>query len=571
MILYYMNIHKFLKLIPALAISFSALLAGLILYYIIRYGVDVPYMDQWEYIGFFDRLSMDMLTFEELARQHNEYRKFFPNLIMVGLGWFTDWNVRYEMIVIFLLACLASFNIYRLASITTNGASWAKWLMFFLANLFIFSPMQWENWLFGVQIEYFLPVACITGGFVIAYTHMDARLKFLIVLTLAGISTFSSVNGMIAWVLLYPVLIFADREGKFFKRLPIILLWILVAVISLGMYFKGYHKPESHPSLEVALQHPFDALYYFLGTVGNTLRVIHSVNVIIVVGGVLTFIFAAQMLYVLWHIRDKQFMRNSVVWIMLGLYSLLTSAMLMIGRAGYGVAQSLASRYTSFTLFAAVSMIFLTYIIVHHQARGRRIPLWQKTIMGLVVAFLIFTKINTYPLAVTELKGFHATIQHGKAGLLFINYVSHEACENRLYPANFGELKRKANILNGLGYIRPALIQSNVLQEIEAVSNHEADYGTLQSIVWVNDSTYQASGISAIPHTNQPADAVLISYDNIEGKSVLLTLCNVDSIQWHKTFSLKQISQNPVKIHAWALDANTGKAYRMQGKAVITR
>ncbi len=566
-----MNSNKFLKFIPALAISLSAIMAGMILYYIIRYGVDIPYMDQWEYVGFFDRLSMGMLTFEELARQHNEYRKFFPNLIMVGLGWFTDWNVRYEMIVIFLLACLVSFNVFRLASITVKGESWPKWIMFFLANLFIFSPMQWENWLFGVQIEYFLPIACITSGFVIAYTQIDERFKLLLVMTMAGISTFSSVNGMIAWLLLYPVLFFANRGSKFFKRLPIILLWIIVAVISLGMYFKGYHKPEGHPSLEIALHHPVDAVCYFLGTIGNTLRVVNYLNVIIAVGGIMILIFLIQSLYVLWHIRNKHFMRNAVVWIMLGLYSVLTSGMLMVGRAGYGAAQSLASRYTSFTLFAAVAMIFLTYIIVHHHARGRRISLFQKTILGLMVTFLIFTKINTYPLAVNELKGFHATIQHGKAGLLFINHVSHEECENRLYPANFAELKRKVNILNGLGYLRPPLIQSNVLQEIEGSGSHEADYGTLQSIVLVNDSTYKASGISGMPNSDGPADAVLLSYNTLEGKSVLLTLCNTDSVHWNKTFTLKHVRGNPVKIYAWSFDANTAMAYRMQGKAEITR
>ena len=30
--------------------------AGLILYFILRYGIDVPYMDQWEYLGVFDHL-----------------------------------------------------------------------------------------------------------------------------------------------------------------------------------------------------------------------------------------------------------------------------------------------------------------------------------------------------------------------------------------------------------------------------------------------------------------------------------------------------------------------------------
>ena len=235
-----MKLDKLLKLIPAIAASLSLVSAALILYFINKYGVNVPYNDQWEYVGFFDHLSQGMLTFEELFRQHNEYRQFFPNVIYVALGSFTHWNVRYEMLVIFLLACLVAFNIYCLAGFTHVGKPWQKWLMFFLANLFIFSPMQWENWLFGVQIEYFLPIACVSTGLVLAFTRMNGLLKMILCMVLALISTFSSINGFLIWILLFPVLVFSGTKNEYFKKGTVIAIWIVATLEALAIYFSGF-------------------------------------------------------------------------------------------------------------------------------------------------------------------------------------------------------------------------------------------------------------------------------------------------------------------------------------------
>jgi len=142
-----------------------------------------------------------------------------------------------------------------------------------------------------------------------------------------------------------------------------ILIWIFLTAVSLFFYFHGYQKPQAHPSLMLAFHHPLDALEYFLGTLGNTLRILHNLKTIIIVGGVLLLSFFVLVRYILKYLDDHNLLRNSMVWIMLGLYSILTAAMLMIGRLGFGVLQSLASRYTSFTLYLAVAVVFLCAII----------------------------------------------------------------------------------------------------------------------------------------------------------------------------------------------------------------
>src|SRR6266550_415246 len=116
---------------------------------ICRYSVDLPQWDQWAYVPFFEKLSHASLTFGDLFAQVNEYRQFFPNLVMVAVGWLSRWDPRYEMLVTFLVACFISFTIYRLSKRTIGGDRTSGLLLFLIANLIIFSPAQYENWLQG--------------------------------------------------------------------------------------------------------------------------------------------------------------------------------------------------------------------------------------------------------------------------------------------------------------------------------------------------------------------------------------------------------------------------------------
>ncbi|MEI8203679.1 MAG: hypothetical protein WCH34_11735 [Bacteroidota bacterium] len=566
-----MNFQKYIKTVPAIAICLVVLLAGFILYFILKYGVDVPYMDQWEYVGFFDHLSKGTLSFGELFKQQNEYRQFFPNVIYVALGWITHWNVRYEMIVIFLLACLVSFNIFKLASHTLNVQPWQKWTLFFIANLFIFSPGQYENWLFGVQIEYFLPIACITSAMVIIYSEMNPRVKLNLSMLLAIISTYSSINGFVIWLVLIPLFYFSGKNTAYFRKESVISTWLLGTVITLIIYFIDYHKPIHHPSLTIVFTDPILALQYFLASMGNPLRIVHSLNMIILFGGILLTGFIGLVIYIFWHYKDKKLMSQSMVWLMLAVYSLLTAGMILFGRLGYGLEQSLSSRYTSFTLFLVVAVIYLVPIILINLAEKIRFNGISKAAFAIIVTLFIVSRGIAYSYSVKELKTYHSNIQHAKAGLLYISYIPPQECVNKIYPANFIQLQIKAKILDSLGYLRPGLIKTNVLQDFESTENKSLDYGSFDKLQSINDSIYVASGYSCNPKTHDPSDAIILSYEDGKGKSLLLAFDNKDTLYWTKKFSIQQVSIKPIVINAWALDANTGKATKLKGSHSINK
>ena len=78
----------------------STIPAIVILVLILRYGVNVPYFDQWDCEGkLFKKFWEHQLTWGDFWEQHNEHRMFFPKLIYLALAYATHWNVIAELIV----------------------------------------------------------------------------------------------------------------------------------------------------------------------------------------------------------------------------------------------------------------------------------------------------------------------------------------------------------------------------------------------------------------------------------------------------------------------------------------
>ncbi|HEX8293977.1 MAG TPA: hypothetical protein VF570_19640, partial [Pyrinomonadaceae bacterium] len=165
---------------------------------ILRYGVDVPYSDQWNNAHFFEKSARGTLTLADLYAQQNEFRQLFPHALFVGLGRLTGWDVRYEMFASLLLACFVAWGVWRLGA-RTFADPLRRGLLFLLASLLNFSAIQYDNWLFGVQVVYFVPIACVAAGLLVAYwERVGPGAAVAACACLSVVSTFSSANGLVA-------------------------------------------------------------------------------------------------------------------------------------------------------------------------------------------------------------------------------------------------------------------------------------------------------------------------------------------------------------------------------------
>jgi len=546
---------------------------------IFTYSVDFPQWDQWGYVPFFEEFSRGALTFSHLFAQVNEYRQFFPNLVFVTLGWLTRWDVRYEMWALFLLACLISFNVYRMARLTIDGTGLRVLLLVFMANLLIFSPSQSENWLQGQQLVYYVPIACITGCILVAHSRLPPIARFAVCACLSTISTFSSANGGLCWVVVLPVLLTAARS-PIAGRKWFVTAWVLGFLSNAAFYLRGYYKPWWSPSPLTALVNPLQAVLYFLRFLGAPLG-LEKGRLAAPVGFLLLSLFAVGCALVIRYRHDSTLVRRMTPWLMVGAYSILTAVMTMIGRVGLGVGQSMNVRYIGYSVYLPVSLIFLVPLItdklVNETKFTRRRSVPQVTV-ALAVLFLLWQPL-IFAKGIQGMREMRRKLLQSKASVLLIDLVPDPELVNTLYP-DLSFLAVKANILDELGFLRPRLVRSKRVQDFDGGAT---GYGALDHGA-NSGKAYVVSGIATLPYRREAADAVILAYEKPNGDCIVFALTHpgvgsggqritsesgINFPRWEKSFSGDQLPFRPAKVTAWAFDANTAKAFRLDGSYVI--
>ncbi|MBM4254768.1 MAG: hypothetical protein FJ147_02595 [Deltaproteobacteria bacterium] len=376
--------------------------AALIAHLLCTYAVNVPYMDQWGVADVIAKAFDGTLSLSDLTFHQNETRLVFPRIFFIVLAYLTNYDARYEMWASFALACLTTYNVYRLGRHTLHGSPSAEIILLFLASVTIFSIAQEENWLWGVQLIVFVPAACLSSICTLAYSSCSVMAKFIGGILLAIVSTFSYANGMLCWLVALPVLLVqteADRQN----RKCGVLLWLISGFVSIGLYFYNYHKPSHHPSFTAALADPLSAILYILAFLGAPVITNNldrqSFYLAVALGTCLTALFVVAC-SVAWRYRDDPQVRYQTVgWLALGSYALGSDAISMLGRLGFGVGMALSYRYSTFSLPFIVALIYLVPITLHTLRRKQSSPLapwlhYCPTVLGVLLLILHLISIN---------------------------------------------------------------------------------------------------------------------------------------------------------------------------------
>lgn len=576
------NPCKLLVIIPPLILGFL----------VWKYGVSVPFGDEWETPGLsLIKFNLNQITWHDLIAQHNESRMLFPRLLLISLSGITNWNTKYGMLVSFLLCCLTSFNIYYLSKITLN-TTWGKRLVCLaLANLLIFSPMQLDNWLWGLQFITFIPIAVITTSLAIIFSQNSLFLKLLISGALAIVATFSFANGMITWIILFPALILVAKNNK--KSLALVVCyWLFLSSFILAIYFYNYHKLPNHPSLLDALFKPVQATAYFLSFIGSPLGVQDLISSQIV-GIFILALIALAGFYLVKVNRSSELFFQTFPWLSIIFYCLGSGVLTTAGRVGFGVAQSLSSRYITFSTYGIVGLIYLLAIIATDLDRqintsaSKFLKIFSK-IISVSMVLLLFLYPANFTLGVNQMIVTQKARFYGKACLNLINVIDDVECiKEYVFPPtkleedpNNNFLYNTANSLDRIGLIQPPLILSKNLQDISRDNFEQLQYGVFDDFSIGEDNTYKASGWSILPKYKNASHAVILAYqtqDNLDHPFAIV-MPNIDrpdivdatktrqylNTGWSKTFSQDLIPDTAVAVSAWSYDSQIARAYKLE-------
>ncbi len=377
---------KFLSII-AIALPPLVLAAALI-----KYSVNVPFWDQWELVTLIQKLHNGTAGFSDFFAQHNEHRIFFPRIVMVVLAYITSWNTKFEVAANVVLAASSMWFLWLMLRKTLTE----RRLIFaitFLISLILFSPVQFENWMWGWQIQWYLNIL----GLILALWALTTwRTKNVLAkLILAGLgatlATYSLASGFFVWIICLPII----WTSKDFRRfLP---YWIFAAAIVVGAHYIGYVDPSYHPSKMLFLQEPVQFTVYLLVYIGRPLPWDFLVGVPVAIA-YLTVV-ANSLIYYFQNFKNK--LQLILPWLCLGLYSLLAAISTDMSRLGLGVEQSYASRYSTLSMLFLISLVVILAKIIELS------PTKVKKIMLIILATITILVAANYAKGLLQMKERH--------------------------------------------------------------------------------------------------------------------------------------------------------------------
>jgi len=569
---------------------------------VLHYTVDLIFADEWGMAYSYAHFLQGKLTFQELISQHNESRKFFPRLIFIGLATLNNsqYNTFNNCILIFSVACLVSLNVFLLSRFTLPLRAWQHLLLAALANLLIFSPMQHDNWSWGIQLVVFIPIACVTTALVVTKLKLKFPVIVFLFALLGTFSTFSYANGMLFWGILFPVLLavqvpsFKQLRRTTISRWKPLSLWLAYAVLNIGYYFYNYNKPGSHPSFLEALKKPVDAIRYFLAFLGAPLGA-GSLLAAQVMGSILVICFVWIGIEV-WRRRNREgWLQVIYPWLCIGAYTLVSGLVTTAGRVGFGVIQAMDSRYTTFSAYGWVALIYLIAALwldreTTSPSQTKRSLLLRNSATVLLVTMLVMQAFS-WSHGQRRMEVQYRSRLYGKACLLSQKIVLEPDCMRGYVFPPFQPHDNDIVIvvskgLDSYNAWQPGLI---TLQEFnQAVTGSSVQglsgYGKLETDVSIDKNGYfKFKGWSVLPEYKYPAHGVMLVALDGKGTQTPFAIAPVSKkrpdIQklinssdyrsqrygWEMSLPKERIPPNTTQVIGLAIDTHTGKLHKLAG------
>ena len=415
--------HQILALVPL----------AFLIWVIAQYAVDVPYRDQWELVPLLDKTYHDELTFHDLWAQHNEHRLLFPRIIMLALARGTGWNTHYELAVNVILA-LGIFAVFvHQVKITGRklGAAGLPWAIP-ATSLIVFSISQYQNWLWGWQLQMFLNLLAAMGGIILLAQETFTWKRFAFSALLGIVAMYSFANGVLFWPIGLVILLVVTVGAR--QRRAAIIGWVLLSVLTMGSYFYHYQKPAEHPPLNLIFKMPVEYAAYvfkYIGGIsahhfGGTTSADGDLALIFGLGGTIALGWAGWML-----VRKKLAdFRTLLPYLGMSLYSIASAFVTGVGRIGFGSNQAIFSRYSTMAVPFWVSLVVLLILLARcerpaanagsapPQRAGRRVPEGYKIIAQLSLMAAIAMLVLGSCFAVAGAKRWSFGEAYGRKALL---------------------------------------------------------------------------------------------------------------------------------------------------------
>ncbi|MHB1500445.1 MAG: hypothetical protein ACYCYK_04635 [Candidatus Dormibacteria bacterium] len=317
-------------------------MAGLYLWFVHAYGVNVPFEDEWHMVTLLASVHHGRLSLNMLWAQHNENRMLFAYLVLLVLELASHFNTTIEMYASAALLLAAVVLIWRLHRTTAGGWSWGL----VPAALVLLSLAQFTISLQGFAVAIYMVIASFALAMWLLEGSSDRPWLLGLAVLVAVIGSYSSIQGLAIWPagMAYLVLRHPSRRQ--------ILLWTGAGLATSGLYLVGFNWAlTGGGGLGAALSQPTTSLHYLALLVGSAVpqsTLLHLDLTTLSALGIVILAMAAAIYLLAYRLRPAAELAVAIAMVTLGL---VVDVLNTLGRAGQGVSYAASGRYVVFNLW----------------------------------------------------------------------------------------------------------------------------------------------------------------------------------------------------------------------------
>ncbi len=572
-----------------------------------RTAVNVPFMDDWQFIPLLEKASQGQLTFDDLWAPHDEHRLLIPRIVIIASMFAFKGDYRMQCCITFLAVEIISLCFLWLL-IQLNGERLGVWVTWFLANIALFSPIQAHNWLWPMQFAYFLPYTFLALCMSTLYLRIGAGWKFGLAAVFAAAGNYSFVQGNLIWLVTLPVILLAPGILEERARRKFAVSWSVLGLLAVALYFHGLHHnaaapayayghngvPPTFSTFEQLRAHPWSTLLqmgsFIIGMFGNAVgRGFPVLDNLMLVrrAGATVLLLAFICLLAAW--RKGALRGPALPWACLLLFSFLTAAFVCIGRVWRGEYQPLTMRYTTFGAFCVVALVMLAGTVFLSRTTASR----EKTSAFPAMGTIDVDRLLSWSLGV--LAGIYLSVQwvgwrygthlmeewemarsRSRASLHFLGGLHASELEYRYLGGQKEIFENGVRILESLGMLNPPRAADLRLSKLGQDGGMRDSYRRTWTVMERrNEGGWHASGF-AVCRDNRPPDLILFCIRNAQGEWVVRTTATPFStsaqyLRGSAQYDYEFVGSRPpqdAELGAWEVDFPPGVFGPEEGQTV---
>ncbi|MET0253464.1 MAG: hypothetical protein ABW214_05485 [Terrimicrobiaceae bacterium] len=533
--------------VKALLILLGVLPALALLACIRAFAVNIPFMDDWQFVPLLEKAKNGTLTLEELWAPHDEHRLLIPRIIIIASMFATGGDYRAQSYITFAVVAVVSVCLLWLMMRLNGNRDSVLWA-WVLANIALFSPIQFHNWLWPMQFAYFLPYTFLALCFCTLYARIGAVPKFVVAAAFALAGNYSFVQGNLIWPAALPIILFAPDILSKGARRKFAMAWIALGALAVTLYFRGLEHNSAAPdyayghegvppmlsTLRLLQEQPFNTIsrmgLFMLSMFGNSIArgfPVSSNLVFSQICGLIVLILAVIGLAVAW--RRRLFFNHALPWTCLLLFTFLTAAFVCVGRVWRGDLQPLTPRYTTFGTLCIVSLIALLYSAFSRLAKEldqyssasvdrRNVFFWSQ---GLLVGIFLCIQGVNWAYGYDLMEEWRLTRWHARARLHFLGKLPICAGPN-LLGGKEELIEVMTQKLERLGMLKPPRADDLRISALgREVIPDGVKRGRFDGLTMCGTNGWRASG-SALSSGGRSADAVILAVQNAAGEWIAI-------------------------------------------------